>query len=57
MQEREGPQNGGLLFIQIASVANTSDLPLKDVTLYLYLRRAKQVGNNRIAIASKQCSL
>jgi hypothetical protein len=53
----EGPTNDGLLFIQIASVANTSNLPLKDVTLSLFLRRAKQVGSNRIPIASKHCSL
>lgn len=57
LKMQEGPSNDGLLFIQIASVANTSNLPLKDVTLSLYLRRAKQVGNNRIFIASKQCSL
>lgn len=54
---QEGPTNDGLLFIQIASVSNTSDLSLRDVTLSLFLRRAKQVGNNRIAIASKQISL
>lgn len=53
----EPSPNDAIIYIQILSVINTSNLQLPNSKLNLYLRRSKMLSNSRISIASKQFSL